>query len=129
MAGELLLDTCAIIAFIRSDPAVAVRIRSTSQNYFSIVSHGELRFGALLSLRVADNLWQIEAFGTTCVMLNADKATAVLYADIKNQLKTKGRMIPDNDLWIAATAIQHSLPLLTNDQHFRAVDGLTLETW
>jgi tRNA(fMet)-specific endonuclease VapC len=48
---------------------------------------------------------------------------------IKAALRTSGRMIPDNDIWIAASAMQHGLTLATRDQHFQAVDGLQTVSW
>jgi tRNA(fMet)-specific endonuclease VapC len=32
-------------------------------------------------------------------------------------------------MWIAATARQHQLTLVTRDAHFQEVDGLTLLVW
>lgn len=42
---------------------------------------------------------------------------------------TKGCPIPDNDIWIAATAMQYGLSLATRDKHFREIDGLSLVIW
>jgi tRNA(fMet)-specific endonuclease VapC len=41
----------------------------------------------------------------------------------------KGRPIPQNDLWIAAIALQYNLTLLMRDAHFQAVDGLLVQGW
>ncbi|MHB0980923.1 MAG: PIN domain-containing protein [Thermoleophilia bacterium] len=43
---------------------------------------------------------------------------------LRGRLRRKGRPIPTNDLWIAAGAFEHGVPLLTRDDHFRHVDGL-----
>ncbi len=43
-------------------------------------------------------------------------------------LRTKGNPIPTNDIWIAATALQHNLGLFSYDKHFQAVDGLVTGT-
>ncbi len=53
-----------------------------------------------------------------------DETTAEIYATIFKQLKTKGKPIPTNDIWISATAIQYGLALLTLDKHFENIDGL-----
>jgi tRNA(fMet)-specific endonuclease VapC len=55
--------------------------------------------------------------------------TAKHYAQIRHVLRVKGRPIPENDIWIAAVAIQYGLILLTRDAHFQAVDGLSLKSW
>lgn len=39
-------------------------------------------------------------------------------------LRRKGRPSPSNDLWIAASALQHGLVLATRDEHFEAIEGL-----
>ena len=62
-------------------------------------------------------------------MLPCDTATAQQYGDIKNQLRAKGRPIPENDIWIAAIAMQYQLTLVARDGHFHEVDGLQVETW
>ena len=43
-------------------------------------------------------------------------------------LRRLGRPIPTNDMWIAATALQHGLAVFSNDGHFRAVPGLHVGT-
>jgi tRNA(fMet)-specific endonuclease VapC len=44
-------------------------------------------------------------------------------------LRGEGRPIPENDLWIAATASEHGLVLVTRDEHFDRVEGLLVERW
>lgn len=44
--------------------------------------------------------------------------TAEAYADIRGDLKRVGRAVPANEVWIAALARQHSLPVLSRDHHF-----------
>lgn len=62
-------------------------------------------------------------------MLVSDTATGQAYGQIKSALRAKGRPIPENDIWIAAIAMQYNLVLATRDEHFREVDGLVIETW
>ena len=52
------------------------------------------------------------------------RATASEYAEVRLQLKRSGTPIPANDAWIAALARQHDLPVLSNDSHFDAVEGV-----
>jgi len=40
------------------------------------------------------------------------------------QLKRAGTPVPDNDLWIAALALQHDLLLITRDKHFKNIPQL-----
>ena len=48
-------------------------------------------------------------------MLSCDAVTAWIYGEVRDRLRLKGRPIPENDLWIAAIAIQHDLALATRD--------------
>lgn len=55
--------------------------------------------------------------------------TAAEYGQIKAALKAAGTPIPENDVWIAAAAVEHSWPLATRDPHFKQVPGLTVLNW
>jgi tRNA(fMet)-specific endonuclease VapC len=55
--------------------------------------------------------------------------TAEIYGTIKADLEIKGQPIPDNDLWIAATALEYGLSLASRDQHFQRVPGLSVLPW
>jgi len=52
--------------------------------------------------------------------------TAEKYAIIKTSLLSKGKPIPENDIWIAATAMQYNLLLYTMDSHFREIQTISL---
>jgi tRNA(fMet)-specific endonuclease VapC len=54
----------------------------------------------------------------TVAILFASRATAEQYAHLFVQLKRAGTPVPDNDLWIAAVALEHDLALVTRDRHF-----------
>jgi tRNA(fMet)-specific endonuclease VapC len=92
-----------------------------------VIAVGELIFGALKSTHQARNLQRIDEFVKNAVILPCDTDTSRSYAAIKHELKQSGQPIPDNDLWIAALAIQHDLLLLTHDQHFRNIAQLAVE--
>ncbi len=59
-------------------------------------------------------------------MLAIDEDTAEFYASVLQALRRAGTPIPSNDLWIAALAQRHGLPVYTRDAHFAAVPGLVL---
>ena len=50
-----------------------------------------------------------------------DRETAARYASLHQYLRRAGTPLPINDIWIAASAIQHSALLLTRDRHFAAL--------
>lgn len=129
MPGEYLLDTSIIIPHFRGEPAVRRRLGEADRVYLSAIVLGELHFGAEGSNRSAEQVEQIAAFTALCHQLSCDGETARHYGRIEQSLRRRGRPIPENDLWIAATALQHSLVLVTRDEHFRAVEGLMTELW
>ena len=61
-----------------------------------------------------------------CLIVGVDEGTAIRYAEIYSDLEKKGTMIPINDIWIAAFAMRHEMPLLARDDHFGRIDGLDL---
>jgi len=129
VAGRALLDTSAAAALLRGDGAASEKLRAVDEAYTSVVVLGELLYGARHSANVAGNLEHVAAFAAAIVALPVDQETAEVYARIKQVLRTKGRPIPDNDLWIASSAIQHELALLHRDAHFEEIDELVHETW
>lgn len=90
---------------------------------------GELFYGARKSGRPEENCRWIEQFAADNVILPCDAETARLYGEAKNSLRKKGYPIPENDIWIAATALQHGLILVSRDVHFAEVEGLRAEKW
>lgn len=90
---------------------------------------GELYYGAQKSIRVGFNTARVDAFAAHNSVLTCDMEAARHYGEIKSELRTKGRPIPENDIWIAAIAKQHQLTLATRDRHFSDVNGLLIEGW
>ena len=49
------------------------------------------------------------------------------YARVRQHLKEKGLPIPENDIWIAATADSNGMKLITQDRHFQNIEFLIFE--
>ena len=128
MPAEYLLDTNIVSAYIDKDANVVTQVRANNVFLSSIVL-GELYFGAYKSGRVKLNLARVEVIERSLLLMECDSQTAKIYGNLKRELQRKGRPIPENDIWIAAIALQHDLILATRDAHFGAVDGLKLEIW
>ena len=62
-------------------------------------------------------------------VLMPDHETARYDGEIAAQLARDGSPIPQNDIWIAAIAIQNDLALVTRDNHFNEIEGLSLIAW
>jgi tRNA(fMet)-specific endonuclease VapC len=125
----VILDTNALSALADGEPGVAQILAHADHVYMSVVVLGEYRFGLLQSTaRAAREAWLNSILHSTSVLV-IDDETAHRYASLRLDQKRKGRTIPVNDLWIAAQATQHHLPILSNDAHFDVVDGLTRLDW
>ncbi len=57
-----------------------------------------------------------------------DAETAAQYAIVYRELRGRGRPIPTNDMWIAASALQHGFAVFSDDGHFHEVPGLHVGT-
>jgi tRNA(fMet)-specific endonuclease VapC len=125
---EVLLDTNIVIAILnRLLPPD--RIPQNVDFFLSIVSLGELFLGAKKSARRVENLQRLHRLERQVSLLPCDRETADHYSDLRLDLLRKGRPIPANDLWIASTARQYQIPLVTHDRHFDHVVGIELESW
>lgn len=123
---SLLLDTNLYVAFKRGDDDAVELLRLADEVHLSTVVLGELLAGFAAGSREKRNREELTAFlESPRVRIDAvDEGTADFYGRIFALLRRKGRPIPTNDLWIAATALQHGLVLATRDDHFAAIEGL-----
>jgi tRNA(fMet)-specific endonuclease VapC len=85
---------------------------------------GELYCGAYLSGNPTRTLFEIRNFLSAVNLLSPEEATAEHYGRIRAQLAKGGTPIPENDIWIAALAMEHQLPLAARDVHFDRIIGL-----
>lgn len=128
MNGRLLIDTNIYSSALRGEQEVVTALRQVAQIYFTAISIGELLCGFKGGTREKDNYRQLGIFldSPRVTIIAIDESTAEFYGAVLSKLKAKGTPIPTNDIWIAAAAFQHGLPLYTFDRHFAAVDGLLL---
>lgn len=129
MSGKYLLDTNIIVALFAKDNKVQIRIDQANVVLIPSIVIGELYYGARKSTRIEENLQKITELMAVSAILDCDSETAYHYGIIKNGLKLKGKPIPENDIWIAATALQYDLVVVSRDAHFHEVAGLSTESW
>jgi len=129
MSGKYLLDTNIIIALFAQEEKVLARIKKAKKIFIPNIAIGELHYGARKSTRTDENLTRINQLLAQSTILSSDDESAYWYGIIKDQLRRAGNPIPENDIWIAAIAIQRNLILATRDKHFKAVEGLGIEMW
>ena len=127
--SRILLDTSAYSAMRRGDGRLRAHVQDASEVFLTSVVIGELLFGFLLGRLAPQNRNLLREFveSPRVAILALDAETAERYAVIRSYLRQQGRPIPVNDLWIAASAAQHSLRLLTLDDHFKHVPHVLLE--
>ena len=114
------LDTNRYTDLMRglTDDVQVVATASAVYLPFPVVS--ELHIGFRRGSRRAANEALLQGFLSRpdVHVLYADAPTVEIYADLWCELLANGTPLPMNDVWIAALAIQHALPLFTRDKHF-----------
>ncbi len=121
-----LLDTNAYTALIAGDGRIADVLRAADAVLLSPIVIGELYDGFLGGTRNARNREILEGFRQKprTVMVPILDETAEWFTEIKRMLRRKGKPIPINDVWIAASCLEHGARLISLDGHFGFVDGL-----
>jgi tRNA(fMet)-specific endonuclease VapC len=127
--GRVLLDTNILIALLEGDDTVLSNLDRVQEAFIPAIALGELFFGAAKSGRPLENIAKVQRFADGRSILSCDPGVAREYGGLKQGLRAKGRPLPENDIWIAATATYHELILVTRDRHFHDVDNLIIATW
>jgi tRNA(fMet)-specific endonuclease VapC len=97
--------------------------------YISSIVLGEHYVGINRVINKNKHLNKLTAFLEMCTILDVDQTTAQFFGEITEALYKKGKPIPTNDIWIAATVKQHNLKLISRDKHFAEVGDILLESW
>lgn len=144
-----LLDTNHCSRIIQGDTAV-LRCLQEKRNALvttSVIVSGELIFMAENSQQKAPNLKVVLAFLQAIDTYSVDREIANIYGQFKAEIilqfgpreKSRRRTtkiqelgVSDNDLWIAATSLRHSLTIVSADNDFQRmqqVRAFPLESW
>ena len=129
MSGSAAVDSNAYVALCSGDVNAASLIGSFQTVFLPVVVLGELLYGAGLSGRAAENRRRVAAVAAKCTLLEVTAEVAERYSELRLQLRSAGRPIPDNDLWIAAVCIAAGVPLITRDGHFAHLPTLQVLAW
>ena len=125
----MILDTNALSAFFDGDALLKDLVAGAAKISIPVIVLGEYRFG-LFGSRLRKVIEPaLDALERECDILSIDLETVLPYAKLGDALKRGGTPIPTNDLWIAALAIQHGLPVASRDKHFDVVPGLRRLAW
>jgi predicted nucleic acid-binding protein len=120
------LDTNAYAAFKRGDEQIVAVLQHAPVIIVCVTVLGELLGGFAAGQRENHNRSELTQFLNTprVKVVPGTTATADLYALVYAALRRKGQPIPTNDLWIAASSLEHGAALLTLDVHFQNIEGL-----
>jgi tRNA(fMet)-specific endonuclease VapC len=126
---KVLIDTNAYSALMRGDGRIADLLDSSELVYLSTIVAGELLAGFKGGARERQNRACLEDFirrGGKTALLPVRWDSAERFAQIMRALRTKGRPLPINDVWIAAQCLETGAMLVTMDAHFQEIDGLLI---
>jgi predicted nucleic acid-binding protein len=121
--SRILADTSAYSNLRRGKTEIVEYFREADEIFVNPIVLGELRAGFARGIRRHENENELRSFleSPRVVIVPIDDETAVFYAVIFASLRQAGTPISSNDLWIAATAMQYGLQIVTTDMDFRRV--------
>jgi tRNA(fMet)-specific endonuclease VapC len=126
---KVMMDTSAYAEFLRGSPGVKEAVQQADEIIFNPVVLGELMAGFLMGRNEKRNRAILKDFLSSprVTIAEIDEETSERYAVIVHSLRIKGTPIPTNDLWIAASAMQYGLKVLTTDKHYLKVSQIITE--
>jgi tRNA(fMet)-specific endonuclease VapC len=120
------LDTNRLTDLFQGDLALAKWLGTCDEVWIPLFVLGEIKAGFQGGTQHSRNENLLREFLSkeTVSVLLPSRETAEQYARLFVQLKRAGTPVPDNDLWIAALALEHDLVLITRDKHFQHIPQL-----
>ena len=129
----VMLDTNICVYILKKHPLYLLeKFNQSEEIHVSAIVYAELCSGVTLShehLRAARQS-QLQEFIALTTLHSWDEKAAVVYANIRADLKNKGTPIGNMDMLIAAHALSLNATLVTNNlREFERVSDLKLENW
>jgi tRNA(fMet)-specific endonuclease VapC len=127
-----LLDTDTLIYSFKGLPTVVenIRFHADAPKALSVISYGELVYGAYKSAQVSSNLAKVHRLREIFPVIDASASILECFGSIKENLSKKGITVDDFDLLIGSTAITLGYTLVTNNQkHFEKIPDLKIVNW
>ena len=127
-----LLDTDILTYSLTGDPAVMANFRkyAAEPKALSVITYGELVFGAQGSQRVTENLAKVYRIKENFPLIDVTPAIMDVFGSLKADLRKTGSPVDDFDLLIGATAITIGYRVVTkNERHYSKIPGLEVVNW
>ncbi|MFY9530612.1 MAG: type II toxin-antitoxin system VapC family toxin [Candidatus Acidiferrales bacterium] len=133
MKPRYMLDTNICIYIAKHQPPdVKARFErlKPGQLVMSVITYGELYYGASKSNQRARALTQLEELVQDIPVQDLNSTAAQAYGEIRATFEKEGRLIGNNDLWIGAHARALDVTIATNNEReFKRIAGLSVENW
>ena len=130
---EYLIDTNTCIYLTKQKPPKVIdkfRQLKTGAVAMSVICYGELYYGNEKSAHLKRSHEALEALIGVIPVLPMPQEAAKHYGHIRAYLEKKGKIIGNNDLWIAAHCLTLGVTLVTNNtKEFQRVPKLRIENW
>lgn len=130
---RFLLDTNICIYIAKKKPENVLRRfenLDVGQVCMSTITYGELLYGAYKSQHPKKTLTILEALASLIPPVALSLRTGIFYGKIRSTLEKQGTPIGNNDLWIAAHALDLNVVLVTNNvREFSRIPHLKIENW
>ncbi|MCH7680554.1 type II toxin-antitoxin system VapC family toxin [candidate division KSB1 bacterium] len=123
---RVLIDTNIYIEAMFGNPEIVQKLQKVDMIGLSAISIGELLAGFKIREKQSEQVSQFEEFldSPRVELCSVTYSTADFYSEIYLKLRKAGTPIPTNDIWIAATALEHGFRIFTIDKHFQNIVGL-----
>lgn len=127
--NRIMLDTSAYTAFLMGNSEIKLSIQQAEEVFLNPIILGELMAGFLMGKNEKRNRAILQDFLSSprVKIVEIDEEISERYAVIVGYLRIRGTPIPTNDIWIAASAMQQGLKVLTTDKHYLEVPQIITE--
>ncbi len=117
---KIMLDTSAYFSFLRGHDKIKFAIQISDEIFINPIVIGELLSGLVMGKNEERNREILRKFlkSPRVNVAAIGEETSERYAAIINYLRKNGTPIPSNDIWIAASAMEYGLKVITTDKHY-----------
>ncbi|MDP2720374.1 MAG: type II toxin-antitoxin system VapC family toxin [bacterium] len=127
---KYLIDANIIIDHLKGKPSKVSLLQSIGSQGLctSVISVGEILEGLVGQPKEEQRRGDLETFLKATKLLDIDRKIVEMFARVRSNLRSRGKLIENFDILIAATALAHNLVLVTVDKDFEKVEGLKLKS-